>query len=333
MLGSKTNREPETEREPEMREALRRSFWMFQGQGTEFEERMVESIRSPGLLLPSIQYEEGNRKYRYELTGLQPLNDFLQQQSLSEQALAELVLQICAMVRCLEQHLLEEQNLAVSDKLALIDAESGRLVLCVVPGRTERFAIGMRQLLQALLCAADETSAEALRLGIALFRLSRNEIFGSRELEALVLSKRKRKEGAGLKPAVSLSEAQTAEGTAASSEKTVPETRAPEKAEIEVPELKAVRLAGQSESGKTELSEIQEDEDTTEESPWLRIGVSLLMLTVAMAVLVLLRGFAAALRFLPVYGLLVFAIILYFLAGAWWRKRMKKLSENHIKNV
>lgn len=298
--------EENTKNEPEKRELLRRPIWAFQGQSAEFEERMAAGIQHPGLMIPFVQYEKGVRQYCYDLTGLLPLQEFLQKQRLSEQGLAELILQLCAMVRCMEQHLLSEQNLALSSSLALIDSQSGNLALCVVPGREEAFVAGARSFLHAILCAVDDTSTDALRLGFSLFCLSVRTDFDSRQLETVVLEQRKKNAKQFLNTEVHPEIDRGGEPE--------PDTGQEQTGEaVDVVE----KAPGSQVEKQPDNPETMTREETQPMGAGVRMGFSLLMLTAAMVILVLLRGVAAAVRFLPVYGVLAFGVIVYFLFGIW----------------
>ena len=345
---------------------MRRQFLELPGNGSAFEERMASVAKHAGLLPPVIRYTEGKRIYCYETTGLVPFSAYLKGRSLSAGALGGFVLQLHAMVRCLEQHLLEERNLLLDEENVLADPELGLLKICVVPGHRADFCEQAGRLLQKMVCSADLASAEAMRIGIMLLQRTSDGGYNSAGLADLLLSVQNPVQVQGSRtgqtsPVVTeyggvrsemqadSGQRQYAQSVSSGHTERVPETQQvlrremrecgslPDtdstylEAESDVYRASGIDRFDHSEKEETQEETAQNEAEATERSDGeqpvmagagLRILVSLLMLTAAMAVVALLRGLEAALRFLPLYGLMAAGIAgVILVRAAFERKR------------
>ena len=262
------------------------------GDGTGYEERMMQHLRHENLLPFHIDYAENEKRYYYEISALQPLERIAEQGGITACKLKMLILQLDHILGVLEKHLMSDAALLLHPQTIYLDQEQERFRFCTVPGGNYHFTEQMRALCLFLLPHFTEGS-DAVLICHAMFKASLKENFSSRQLLCLLFEQHK--------PV----------------QQTEPETE--RITEIGVNE-KETEINWKEDQEKHQEKH-QEKNGTERNMPVLvsavgglrQILICLAIFLTAPVIIFLLRGREAVMRMLPVFCVAGIGLLLYFL--------------------
>lgn len=141
------------------------------------EEEMLSHNKIEGILPMRWQKEDDRYLLRYDITGKQALDIVLENESLDETLLRNILAGICAVVKQLEKHLLFQEGILLRPETIFRDVKTQQIYFCYYPNETESVQKRFRQLMEYILAKTNHRNSEAVELSYGVYEESLKEEF------------------------------------------------------------------------------------------------------------------------------------------------------------
>lgn len=155
----------------------------------QFELRMLEENRIPGLLRLSVCDDDGRLKLNYDITGMDPLSEAVQLRKLKAQDLRQLILTLKHVVTGMEPYLMNASGIVLHMDSVYISPRSRAPCFLFLPGRKADFSSELSDFLQALLGASDHDDYASVVLAYRLYKASLEPHNALERLEQILISR------------------------------------------------------------------------------------------------------------------------------------------------
>lgn len=135
-----------------------------------YQVRMILSNDISGLLACSLRGVDGKTLFCYEITSLQSFKNLYEHKSIESLILIQLYEQIFQILECIEQFLLNADDLILSPDLIFLNSESKKISFCFLPGYGKDIRQGLKGLMEHLLPKIDHKNQAAVTTGYGLYR-------------------------------------------------------------------------------------------------------------------------------------------------------------------
>lgn len=135
-----------------------------------YQVRMILSNDISGLLSCNLRGVDGKTLFCYEITSLQSLKNLYEHKSIESLILIQLYEQIFQILECIEQFLLNVDDLILSPELIFLNSESNKISFCFLPGYGKDIRQGLKELMEHLLPKIDHKNQSAVTAGYGLYR-------------------------------------------------------------------------------------------------------------------------------------------------------------------
>lgn len=144
---------------------------------TRMEEEMLSHNRIEGIL--PIRWKKENDKYllRYDITGKQALDVILEQETMDEEILRNLLAGICTVLKQMEKYLLLQSGILLRSETIFIDMKTGQIYFCYYPNEGELLQKQFRQLMEYVLTKTNHRNPVAVELAYGIYEESLKEEF------------------------------------------------------------------------------------------------------------------------------------------------------------
>lgn len=141
------------------------------------EEEMLSHNRIEGIL--PIRWQKENDRYllRYDITGKQALDAILEQETMDEEILRNLLSGIFMVIKQMEKYLLSQNGILLQPETIFIDMKTGQIYFCYYPNEEERLQKRFRQLMEYILAKTNHKNPIAVELAYGVYEESLKEEF------------------------------------------------------------------------------------------------------------------------------------------------------------
>ncbi|SDB01745.1 DUF6382 domain-containing protein [Eubacterium oxidoreducens] len=157
---------------------LNKSYMVIQRDGIDWEEfelRMMQQNRIPGLLEVFQMVQDQKLSFLYDISGMQSLDVYLNRNEVSRQLLEKLIFSLKQMCYRLEDYLLNEDDLVLSEETVFIKGEELRFVY--LPGSEQGAGLGLMHLMEFILGKIDHSDRNCVELAYRLYQKTTEENF------------------------------------------------------------------------------------------------------------------------------------------------------------
>lgn len=318
-------------------------------EGESFEESMLTSVKLKGLLDLELRYEDGKKKYYYDISGMSPISESANIEELGCREIEDIILQLKNVFDELSGYMISETSLCIRKDCIYTD-EDIRLKFCVVPGESFDIKYCITELAGLLLIKVKE-EPEAVMLARELFEISRRERFDIGEL--LNACERRRKgevlgrSESGAEPCIEAGYESVNKREAYNIEAKKVRESSPGQGEEDFEDINLYTSEKSDEHKNTKRKSFFKKEEKREgldvsfereaEKEYKhtdksaegndhikRIAAAALIMVAVPLVIYILRGEAALIRFIPVLAVADIGILLYNMVGLLERYNMMK---------
>ncbi len=156
-------------------------------EGSVFEERMLLNNSIPGLLPVEIILENGEKEYRYDVTGCTSMSVLTQLERLSGEMLKGLYTAISRLVAEVRRYLLREEGLMLSPELIWRNSVTGEWMFCFHSGTATDLREQIRALSAWIINHIDVSDPSGVYIGYSIYLLSLEEETGLSDIEGVFL--------------------------------------------------------------------------------------------------------------------------------------------------
>lgn len=156
------------------RKNLNRSYICMEEQGQliePYELMMLENHRIPGLLPMQSVVADGRRRYLYEISGKQQIEDYFSGKKVGHDVLRLFLVSVQNMCRSLSEYLLREEGICLEIEFIYVDLEDGSLQFLYLPFYEKNLPQAFELCMEQLLRKIDHQDKEAVELGYQIYQL------------------------------------------------------------------------------------------------------------------------------------------------------------------
>ena len=147
------------------------------------EEEMLSHNKIEGILPVKWQKEDENYLLRYDITGKQALDVVLENESMDEDFLRELLAGICAVVKQLEKYLLIPEGILLQPETIFRDIKTKQIYFCYYPNEIEPVQIRFRRLMEYILAKTNHRNQKAVELSYFVYEEALKEEFVLQDIQ------------------------------------------------------------------------------------------------------------------------------------------------------
>lgn len=128
------------------------------------EEEMLERNQIEGLLPVTLQKEDNGYLLRYDITGKQALDIYLDGKMVDEVLLTQLLQEICSVCKRVERYLLSIEGIMLSPETIFWDYKKEKFYFCYYPEEKEDLQIRFTRLMEYMLTKTDHKNVRAVEM-------------------------------------------------------------------------------------------------------------------------------------------------------------------------
>jgi|GEM_PF-334862 len=170
---------------------VRHSFFSVQADmrlRNHFELRMMEENRPDGLLNLSVCDDDGILQLNYDVTGKEPLSEYLLTKKLSAGDIRCIILGLKHVLNGLPSYLLSGNGLVLTAETVYTDPVFLSPFFLYMPGRNEPFSESLTGFLQTLMAATNHDDYESVVLAYRLYKESQENANAIDRLEQILIT-------------------------------------------------------------------------------------------------------------------------------------------------
>lgn len=156
------------------RKNLNRSYMCIEDAGQliePYELMMLENHRIPGLIPLQSVITDGRRRYLYDISGKQQIEDYFSGKKVSHDVLRLFLVSIQSVCRSLSENLLREEGVCLEMEFIYVDLEDGSLQFLYLPFYEKNLPQAFELCMEQLLRKIDHQDKEAVELGYQVYQL------------------------------------------------------------------------------------------------------------------------------------------------------------------
>ena len=144
---------------------------------SKMEEEMLSHNKIEGIL--PIRWQKENDRYllRYDITGKQALDVILEQETMEEELIRNLLSGIFMVIKQMEKYLLSQNGILLQPETIFIDMKTREIYFCYYPNEEERLQKRFRQLMEYILAKTNHKNPIAVEVAYGVYEESLKEEF------------------------------------------------------------------------------------------------------------------------------------------------------------
>lgn len=156
------------------RKNLSRSYMCVEEQGQfveEYELYMLEKHKIPGLLQMQTVFSEGKRRYLYDISGKQQIDDYFSGKKIGYEMLRRFLFSVQEMCSNLSEYFLREEGICLEMEFIYVNLEDGSLQFTYLPFYEKSLQEGFESCMEQFLRKIDHQDKAAVELGYQIYQL------------------------------------------------------------------------------------------------------------------------------------------------------------------
>lgn len=156
------------------RKNLSRSYMCVEEQGQfveEYELYMLEKHKIPGLLQMQTVFSEGKRRYLYDISGKQQIEDYFSGKKIGYEMLRRFLFSVQEMCSNLSEYFLREEGICLEMEFIYVNLEDGSLQFTYLPFYEKSLQEAFESCMEQLLRKIDHQDKAAVELGYQIYQL------------------------------------------------------------------------------------------------------------------------------------------------------------------
>lgn len=156
------------------RKNLSKSYMCVEEQGQpleEYELYILEKHKIPGLLRMQGVFAEGKRRYLYDISGKQQIEDYFSGKKIGYEVLRKFLLSVREMCANLSEYLLREDGICLEMEFIYVNLEDGSLQFTYLPFYEKSLQDAFESCMEQFLRKIDHQDKAAVELGYRVYQL------------------------------------------------------------------------------------------------------------------------------------------------------------------